>query len=197
MTVDYGEFPRPSSQPSAPVVPSFLPSTINPQRQRTQPQVQKPTRTVSVLLSTIHPYERHIAQISAPVVPRAGFQTVRGHLQQTVIANVTPPTTVTIAKETKKPPHRLKSNQTYHHDETVDKIAVRSLDDALLRVGKEVELEVTVWSAQNTTTRNNPNKWSVAHVYYAPKLSQTILCGNIHGRRLWRHPRCCINSPHE
>ena len=55
----------------------------------------------------------------------------------------------------------------FHQDESIDRIVVRSLDRRTITAGNEVEVEVTVYSAQDTTLRSIANKWSVAHVYYA------------------------------
>ena len=55
------------------------------------------------------------------------------------------------------------------------------MDDGLLRTGKEAELEVTVWLAQDTSKRKDPNKWSVAHVYYTPKVE----ANNVTWKYIW------------
>jgi len=56
----------------------------------------------------------------------------------------------------------------FHRDESVDKIIIRTLEEiGPLSVRMEVEAEITVYSADDTSSRSNPNKWSLAHVYYS------------------------------
>ncbi|KAL7465318.1 hypothetical protein ACHAXS_005641, partial [Conticribra weissflogii] len=57
----------------------------------------------------------------------------------------------------------------FHRDESIDKIIVHSTQEESgpMSVGMEVEAEITVYSADDTSSRSNPNKWSLAHVYYS------------------------------
>jgi len=55
----------------------------------------------------------------------------------------------------------------FRHDESVDRIIVRATNEEIIAAGNEIEIEVTLSSANDTSKRSIPNKWSVAHVYYA------------------------------
>lgn len=52
-------------------------------------------------------------------------------------------------------------------EESVDQIIVRATDRGVITAGNEVEVEVTLSSAEDASTRSVPFKSSVAHVYFA------------------------------
>ena len=70
------------------------------------------------------------------------------------------------------------ATSTYLQDESVDLIVVRSIDENLLQVGNDVEVDVSVWSAKDVSKRANPNKWSVAHVYYTSRAETANITWN-------------------
>jgi len=53
-------------------------------------------------------------------------------------------------------------------DESVDRIVIRSLDGDTMKAGREVEAEITLHGAEDTSSRSNPDSRSIAHVYYTP-----------------------------
>ena len=57
-----------------------------------------------------------------------------------------------------------------HYDESVNRIIVRATNGEIIAADNEVEVEITLLSANDTSKRSIPNKWSVAHIYYAPKV---------------------------
>ena len=59
----------------------------------------------------------------------------------------------------------------YQQDESVDKIAVRSQDGFALSSGEVATIEVTVFTATNTSRRAIPSGFEVAHFYYATNVS--------------------------
>ena len=57
------------------------------------------------------------------------------------------------------------------HDESIDQIIVRSTTEGIMIAGDEIEVEITLSSATDTSERPVPDKWSVAHVYYASSIT--------------------------
>jgi len=64
-------------------------------------------------------------------------------------------------------PNNSKPSSVFHQDESIDQITIRTVSGDFFTIGSEVEVEIALWSAQDTSQRTNPHKWSVAHVYYA------------------------------
>ncbi len=56
----------------------------------------------------------------------------------------------------------------FRRDESVDRIIIRSIDGDAMTAGGEVEAEITLYGAEDTSSRSNPESRSIAHVYYAP-----------------------------
>eukprot|EP00804_Cyclotella_cryptica_P004506 CCRYP_017646-RA/>CCRYP_017646-RA protein AED:0.38 eAED:0.38 QI:40/1/1/1/1/0.5/2/0/492 len=179
-TVDYGEFPRPSSQPSASIEPSNSPSTIpttstNP---TSSPTTKSNSLLVAVYNTSLHaPHCSNIGSSCSSGLLLDGS----GSLAEDSRRESNAPNTIDDCKGDQETTTSSTINPIYHHDETIDKIVIRSLDEAPFRIGNEAELEVTVWSAQDTATRNNPNKWSVAHMYYAP----AVAANNVTWKYIW------------
>jgi hypothetical protein len=63
-------------------------------------------------------------------------------------------------------PNNSTPSSVFHQDESIDRITIRTVSGDFFTIGSEVEIEIAVWSAQDTSKRTNPHKWSVAHVYY-------------------------------
>jgi hypothetical protein len=64
-------------------------------------------------------------------------------------------------------PNNSTPSSVFHQDESIDQITIRTVSGDFFTIGSEVEVEIALWSAQDTSQRTNPHKWSVAHVYYA------------------------------
>lgn len=71
------------------------------------------------------------------------------------------------------------SGSVYQQDECIDVIVLTSVDDNFLQVGHEVNVNVSVWSAQSVSDRTDPHKSSIAHIYYALDI-QNITWKHIH-----------------
>eukprot|EP00804_Cyclotella_cryptica_P004504 CCRYP_017648-RA/>CCRYP_017648-RA protein AED:0.36 eAED:0.36 QI:96/1/1/1/0.5/0.33/3/154/511 len=174
-TVGYGDFPPPSSQPSASARPSKFPSVAPTESTSEQTSIKPTSNSNSLHLTAVYnaslkaPYCSNIGSScsSGILLDGSGLLAEIGHRERNA------PNTIDDCKADQETASSFAIQRIYRHDETIDKIVIRSVDEGLLRIGCEAELEVTVWSAQDTTKRNNPNKWSVAHLYYAPKVESS------------------------
>eukprot|EP00804_Cyclotella_cryptica_P004507 CCRYP_017647-RA/>CCRYP_017647-RA protein AED:0.38 eAED:0.38 QI:59/1/0.5/1/1/0.5/2/0/480 len=188
-TVGYGDFPPPSSYPSASVQPSNSPSIVptkstNPTLSQNRQKSIQPTPESN----TLHVIAVYNTSLKAPHCSSVGsgcssgfLLDGSGSLAEDSHRESNAPNAIDDCKGDQDTTTSFAIQPTYHQDETVDKIAIRSLDEGLLRIGNEAEVEVTVWSPRDTANRNNPNKWSVAHMYYAPKVE----ANNVEWKYIW------------
>lgn len=72
----------------------------------------------------------------------------------------------------------LASSVYYQQDESVEKIVIRSIDEHVIQIGREIEIDISVWPTRSTSQRPDPGKWSIAHVYYTSNVETDNITWN-------------------
>jgi hypothetical protein len=172
--VDFGANPRPSSQPVTSLGPSFLSS--QPSTSFSPSFVYTPSPIAMASTPAPRPHQTSIAtydpSIGAPRCVKVSVECSSGDLL------VGSGSFAESHKELRAPntiddclgDSATWTSSKYEHDESVQQIVVRSIDGEELHVGHEAEVQITVWSAHDTTMRIDPSKQSVAHIYYASSI---------------------------
>lgn len=192
-TMDYREFPHPSSQSSTSVQPPF--SQSDAPSSSTNPTLNLTINSESFLVAA---YNR---SLQAPQCSNIGSSCLSGRLldgsgsmAEGSHHKSNAPNTIYNCRGDQEINALSEVKPIYCQDKNIDKIFIQSVNDGLLREGKQAELEVTVWLAQDTSKERiqTSGVWSM---YTIPqRLGQTMLRGHIYGLRLWCHHKGSINS---